>query len=200
MNTKMEIAGMNINVVIAIIGIMSFSAGARNLISGANQIDRQQQSPHASAQTSQFGQLVGDWKIKDYSLNPQGKWLEGNGANWNFYWILGGTAIQDDWISPSLDKPEPDKGRQYGTNIRIYNPKQGQWDMAWASNSGAKIDTFSAREKNRQLIMRGLFNGRDSKITFFDITATHFSWKLEQKNVSSGEWSKVYRIEASRIK
>lgn len=185
---------------IAIIGILPIAASTTNIVSSNIQIDRQLQSPQAPHQTSQFGQLVGDWKIKDYAPTPQGNWIEGSGANWNFYWILGGTAIQDNWISPSLDKPEPEKGRQYGTNIRIYNPEQNQWEMAWASNSGAKIDTFSAKEKNNKLIMRGLFNGHDSKITFFDITASRFSWKLEQKNSNEGKWSEVYRIEAFRIK
>ena len=171
---------------------------AKTITQESNRIDSQQQSTRAPLQTSQFGQLVGKWKVKDYTLNSDGKWLEGSGANWNFYWILGGTAIQDDWISPSLDKPAPVKGRQFGTNIRIYNPKLNQWDMAWASNSGAKVDTFSAKAKDQQLIMRGLFNGKDSQITFFNIKPAQFSWKLEQKDKTSDSWSEVYRIEAFR--
>ncbi len=164
----------------------------------SEQINTQQQSVKAAAETSQFGRLVGRWKIQDYGLNAEGEWQQGNGADWNFYWILAGNAIQDDWIAPGMDKPAPENGRQYGTNIRIYNPQLKQWEMAWASNTGAKIDTFTASLEDQNMVMRGLFNGTDSKITFFEISDNHFSWKLEQQNTAEA-WVEVYRIEAERF-
>lgn len=156
------------------------------------------QSPQAPAQTSQFGQLVGHWKIADKGLGQDGKWQDGNGADWNFYWILNGSAIQDDWISPSLSQPEPKSGRQYGTNIRIFNPKKNQWEMAWASNSGQKVDTFTATENQGEIVMKGFYNGAETRITFFDIKPKRFSWKMETQD-AKGEWRIIYRIEATRV-
>ncbi len=160
----------------------------------------QQQSKTAPAETSQFGQLVGNWAITDSGIDKDGNWKAGNGADWNFYWILNGTAIQDDWIAPSLDKPAPEKGRQFGTNIRIYNPKMKRWDTAWASNTGAKIDIFSATTINGALVMQGHYYGKETKISFYNISTNHFSWKMEQQDKDTKQWSEVYRIEGTRKK
>ncbi len=161
-----------------------------------------QQSINLSAppESYHFGRLVGEWKITDWSVDAKGKRQDGPGANWNFYWILGGTAIQDDWISPGYDKPAPEKGRQFGTNIRIYNPKTKQWEMAWMSNSGAKLDTFKATGSEKDMVMRGFYNGAETKITFYDIGANRFSWKMEKQAQATAKWTLVYRIEARRIK
>jgi len=143
-------------------------------------------------------QLLGHWQIEDSSPDVEGIWQPGPGASWHFYPILNGHAVQDDWISPPLNQPAPASGRQYGTNIRIYNPKKSQWEMAWASSKGQQVDTFVATETGATIIMTGLFNGQNSRITFFAITENTFSWKLEIKQ-PSGHWSEVYRIKASRL-
>ncbi|BDX08686.1 hypothetical protein [Planctobacterium marinum] len=44
--------------------------------------------------------------------------------------------------------------------------------------------------------MRGTFSGNESKITFYDIQANRFHWKLEIK--TDTDWKEVYRIIASR--
>lgn len=146
---------------------------------------------------SVMSKLIGHWQIEDSSLNQQGEWQVGAGASWHFYPILNGHAIQDDWIAPALDQPEPATGRQYGTNIRIYNPKEGRWEMAWASVKGQKVDTFTAVEKDRQIIMSGLFNGQNSRITFFNIQKSSFDWKLELEQANKS-WTEVYRIKGKR--
>ncbi len=143
--------------------------------------------------------LLGQWEIADSAINAEGQWQAGPGASWHFYTILNGHAVQDDWISPPLHKPAPEAGRQYGTNIRIYNPKQNRWEMAWASVKGQQVDTFTATESDAQIVMTGLFNGRSSRITFFNIQANSFDWKLEfQQAEPESTWSEVYRIQAKR--
>ncbi len=148
-------------------------------------------------ENSLLKKLLGTWEITDSTLDPQGQWQPGQGASWHFYPILNGHAIQDDWIAPALTQPEPDTGRQYGTSIRIYNPKRNQWDMAWASIKGQKVDTFTAVEKDAAIIMSGQFNEATSRITFFNLKANSFDWKLELKQVNE-TWLEVYRIIAKR--
>ncbi|NQZ06592.1 MAG: hypothetical protein HRT35_05455 [Algicola sp.] len=169
-------------------------------VSAEDAINIQQLSAKAPAQTSQLTGLIGNWKIDDHFLDKDGKWQPAGGAQWKFYWILGGTAIQDDWISPALDKPAPKAGRQFGTNIRIYNPKLKRWEMAWASNTGGKIDTFNAVAEGESVVMSGFFNGADSRITFYDIKPQSFAWKLEQQDKESGKFKEIYRIKGERIK
>ncbi|MEZ5473284.1 MAG: hypothetical protein R3E90_16060 [Marinicella sp.] len=148
-------------------------------------------------QSSVMSELIGNWKVEDSSVNAQGEWQTGQGASWHFYPILNGHAIQDDWISPPLTQAEPANGRQYGTNIRIFNPKENRWEMAWASVKGQKVDTFVATEQDRKIIMTGLFNGQNSRITFYDIKKDSFNWKLEFQQ-SDQSWHEVYRIKGKR--
>ena len=148
-----------------------------------------------------FKSLIGEWSIEDYSLTKEGKWQSAGGADWNFYSVLNGAAIQDDWIAPALDKPAPESGRQFGTNIRIYNPKTQEWEMAWMANTGKKVDTFKAKEFKDKIVMHGDYQGNPTRITFFNISKNQFSWTMEvdasrQKN--SPKWNTVYKIEGTR--
>lgn len=149
-------------------------------------------------QNSLMQHLLGHWVISDSTRDASGVWQDGVGASWHFYPILNGHAVQDDWISPALSVPSSSGSRQYGTNIRIYNPKKQRWEMAWASVKGQQVDTFVATETDSAIIMTGQFNGQQSKITFYDIKVNSFLWKLEFQQAQTDSWSEVYRIEAIR--
>lgn len=158
-------------------------------------------NPLATEQTKQFATLLGKWEITDSSIDKQGKWQLGVGADWNWYTILDGHAIQDEWIQPSLSKDIDNNKRQYGTNIRIYNPQKNQWEMAWASNGGKKIDTFTAKGKDGTIIMTGIYSGENTRITFYNMKADTFDWKMEyQSKTDKNLWKEVYRIHGKRKK
>jgi len=156
-------------------------------------------NPLAPVETKQYAPLIGEWKITDSSLGKDGKWHAGQGADWNWYTILNGHAIQDDWISPPLSK-ETEKGkRQYGTNIRTFNPETSQWEQIWTSSNGKKIDSFSAKEKDGAIVMRGFYTGNESRITFFNLKTDTFDWKMEiQSKEDKSIWKEVYRIHGKR--
>ena len=146
-----------------------------------------------------FHDLIGKWEIQDEILTPEGTFQSGQGAQWHFYEILNGQAVQDDWIAPPFGTElTANQKRQFGTNIRIYNPEQQRWEMAWASSSDRKIDVFTATTSDDRITMTGNFNGAPSRITFFDITANTFSWSLERQSVTEDQWRVVYRMEAKR--
>jgi hypothetical protein len=156
-------------------------------------------NPLAPKETQQFASLMGNWRITDSSLNKDGKWIAGSGADWNWYTILNGHAIQDDWIQPPLSKKVPVGKRQFGTNIRIYNPKEKRWEMAWASNAGKKIDTFKAKASEGRVVMRGLYAGNETRITFFNMKPKTFDWKMEvQSKTDKTKWKEVYRIHGEK--
>ncbi len=155
-------------------------------------------NPDAPPETAQFGQLVGVWDITDETLQSDGTWKADSGAEWIWYYVLDGHAIQDDWIAPARHVPTAETPRQYGTNLRIYDPAAERWDLAWISNTDRKLSTFTATMQDDALVMRGTTaNGQASRITFFDITPTTFEWKLELGQ-EDGSWTEVYRIHGVR--
>ena len=94
----------------------------------------------------------------------------------------------------AIAKIDPTK-RVFGTNIRTYNPKTNQWEMAWISSLGNKVDTFKAIEKNGHIVMTGFYNGANTRITFFNMPASTFDWKMEiQSSKDKIKWTEVYRI------
>ncbi len=152
----------------------------------------------APPETYHFGQFVGSWSIQDETLQADGSWLEGEEAEWIWYYILDGFAIQDDWIAPARHLPAGENGRQYGTNLRIYNPQTDAWELAWLSNTGKTVDVYDATGTAEEVIMtRTLPNGRGQRITFFDITPSSFEWKMEVEQPDT-TWQEVYRIHATR--
>jgi hypothetical protein len=156
-------------------------------------------NPLAPPETKQYAPLLGNWEITDFSLDKEGKWQPGSGADWNWYTILDGQAIQDDWIQPSLNEKVELGKRQYGTNIRIYNPKKKKWDQIWTSSGSKKFDQFTAVEKDGAIIMRGFYAGNESRITFFNIQTNSFEWKMEfQSKENKSIWKEVYRIQGKR--
>lgn len=77
-----------------------------------------------------FGALIGAWDIiwMDHLDVAEIRKVKGE---WIFSRVLDGTAVQDTFIVPSRAEaklhPQPDA--EYGTTIRIYNPKTECWDI-----------------------------------------------------------------------
>lgn len=158
-------------------------------------------NPLAPVETAQYAPLLGQWSITDESIDKQGNWQAGPGADWNWYTILDGHAIQDDWIQPALNKDVPVGKRQYGTNIRTYNPKKKQWDQIWTSSSGHKFDTFTAIGDGEKIVMRGFYAGYETRVTFYNLKPNSFDWKMEQQSKTDpSQWKEVYRIHGKRKK
>lgn len=77
-----------------------------------------------------FGILIGEWDIvwNDHLEEVNPRKVKGE---WIFSRVLDGTAVQDLFIVPSrterLRNKQPDA--EYGTTLRIYNPKILAWDV-----------------------------------------------------------------------
>ena len=107
-------------------------------------------SPEAPAETKLMGQLAGVWDAEQTIVAKDGSW---NGkktkAIWRWYYILDGQAVQDDWISiDSLNRQ-----KAVGTNIRIYNPDEKLWYMAWIDKTHRRLATFTAINDSGNVIM-----------------------------------------------
>ena len=153
-------------------------------------------NPEAPSETKLMGQLAGVWDAEQTIVAKDGSW---NGkktkAIWRWYYILDGQAVQDDWISiDSLNRQ-----KAVGTNIRIYNPDEKLWYMAWIDKTHRRLATFTATNDGGNVIMDGINStGRHIRNTFYQITANTFDWKQEWTFDEGKSWVEVARIHCTR--
>lgn len=142
-----------------------------------------------------FGCLVGEWDIEwiDHLEDTTPRRVKGE---WLFSWVLDGTAVQDLFIVPSrserLVNKQPDA--EYGTTLRIFNPKTLVWDIFYGC-TGEAI-RLTARKVGNDIVLTENVTEK-MRYVFSDITASVFHWRKEQMN-DMGKWEIVAKIEAKR--
>ena len=155
-------------------------------------------NPNAPPETAILGQLVGTWDIDQSIINKDGTWGgRKRHAIWKWYYILDGQAIQDDWILiDSLNNKHV-----AGTNIRIYNPKEKQWHMAWIDKTVRRLATFTATNDSGTVVMNGHnAKGQQIKNIFYNIKENEFDWRQEWTLDDGESWITVTKIHGTRIK
>jgi hypothetical protein len=153
-------------------------------------------NPDAPKETEQFGQLAGKWNAEQTIRNKDGTWSEKTTkAEWRWYYILDGHAIQDDWFS----EDSTNKMQWVGTNIRIYNPEEKQWHMAWIDKTNRRLASFTAVYENGIMKMDGTnAKGRHIKNIFSNISKESFDW-VQQWTFDKGKsWVEVARIHCTK--
>jgi hypothetical protein len=157
-------------------------------------------NPAAPAQLDAMASLIGEWAITTETRQQDGTWQASDGAQWNFYFILDGHAIQDDWIAHGAPVGDPPM-MQLGTNIRIYDTAEERWEMAWIANAARSLSIYMAtNEPDGSVVMSSYFGVPNMRrITFFDMQADSFEWKLEFSNDEGETWLEVFRIHGARI-
>lgn len=140
-----------------------------------------------------FGRLVGTWACKSAQRQPDGSFKEqAEEATWTWFYTLDGRAVQDVW--------EDVKGG-IGTNLRVYDPEQAKWHIAWATTGQRDLSQFTAVSAGADIVMtgeqpaRGPFPAHQARVTFHDISATSFLWKYEASAPGGG----TQRQEFSRL-
>lgn len=141
---------------------------------------------------AQFGRYLGDWRIEDEQLKPDGSgWEAGDGARWIFTCLGNGMAVQDFWI--------PGDGT-VGTNLRTWNPDSGSWDIAWAIDTLPGFTHIEAKQQdNGNIVMMYKSPIPDPlrRITFFPPDSEGWDWQLEYSRDGGETWRVVYRIRAT---
>jgi hypothetical protein len=145
-------------------------------------------------------QLLGEWDAFQIKKNSTGQWSgDTTYAQWHWYTILDGDAIQDDWIGFSKNQESKQQPYIAGRNIRIYNSDEKQWYMTWIGRGSKKLAHFKAVNENNMVIMSGKnISGRHVHNTFFNITANSFDWKQEWTFDEGKNWIEVSRIHCKR--
>ena len=142
-----------------------------------------------------FGSLVGEWEIEwtDRLYDATPRRVKGE---WIFSWVLDGTAIQDLFIVPSRDErlinKQPDA--EYGTTLRIFNPKTSAWDIFYGC-MGEAI-RLTARKVGEEIILTENTT-RKMRYVFSDIKSSSFLWRKERMN-ENDEWITVAKVMAEK--
>ena len=144
-----------------------------------------------------FGALVGEWNIEwvDHLEADEPRRVKGE---WIFSWVLEGTAIQDVFIVPSrserLQNKQPDA--EYGTTLRIFNPRSSTWDIFYGCRGEAI--RLTARRADDEIILTENTT-EEMRYVFSQITSTSFKWRKELKN-ASGKWYVIAKVMAQKAK
>jgi len=155
-------------------------------------------NPNAPSETELLGQLTGIWDIEQEIRNRDGSWGETRRAEWHWYYVLDGHAIQDDWIQPPLSAGDVEN-RNFGTNLRIYDTETQTWDMAWIDSTNRGLSSFTATNEDGTVVMVGENpSGRPVRNRFFDMTRDTFEWVQEWTFDDGATWVPVTQIHATR--
>lgn len=142
-----------------------------------------------------FGRLVGEWDIiwNDHLEDAEPRRVKGE---WIFSRILDGTAVQDLFIVPSraerLHDKQPDA--EYGTTLRIFNPKTMAWDIFYGC-MGEAI-RLTARMVGEEIILTENTTEK-MRYVFSDIRDSSFLWRKERMD-GSNEWKTVAKVTAEK--
>ena len=160
------------------------------------------ESPEPASELPILGSLLGLWDVSMTSRNRDGSWPEESKPFlWRWYSILDGQAIQDDWIrlTQKDDVTSQPTSRVMGTNIRIYNPEEELWHMAWIDSTNRKVATFTATNHDGTVVMRGdSAQGRPIRITFSNFTSQTFEWTQEWTSDGGETWFPVAKMQCRR--
>lgn len=147
---------------------------------------------------AQFGRYIGDWDIADEGLQQDGTtWLPGNGARWNFTCVGDGIAVQDFWM-PNGAESGPAPG--VGTNLRIYDPDNNRWEIAWTATQSKGFTHIQAEADEAGNVNMHFVSPEQNpprRITFFSPTEEGWNWVMEMSFDSGETWTPVYKITAT---
>ena len=143
-----------------------------------------------------FGQFVGEWDfdwIENYDTSEE-RHIPGE---WIFSWVLEGTAIQDVFICPSrnerLTRTYPDA--EYGTTIRIFNPKSQAWDIFYGCTGEAT--RLEARKEADTIVLTEI-TSKTMKWIFSEIKQDSFCWSRVHWNENTSTWKANAKLYATR--
>lgn len=137
----------------------------------------------------QYGQFEGSWSCLPEFRDAEGNWQQAPGRpTWVWHYVLDGHAVQDVWLpDPEHSPPTATKG----TNLRVYDAENDEWDMVWTTETMGGFQHFTAKMLDGDIVMHGDIPAgqrpaHKARITFHNITDSSFDWKYEASGVDDG--------------
>ena len=153
-----------------------------------------------------YGQFVGNWEADAMWCLPDGTTRE-HYWEMHFDWVLEGRAIQDVWITPprhgphSVEQSLPwgEFGNQYGTTIRVYDPKIDAWHITYIDPCSGYQAKLIGQLTGDEIVQQG--TGSDGALLrwlFSDIRSNAFRWYAEISRDDGATWHKALEMFARR--
>ncbi len=140
----------------------------------------------------EFGQLRGQWSCSISERNRDGVWsLRPTGAQWTWFYALGGYAVQDLW-QPTVVAGQP---ASFATSLRTFDASSGVWHSAWTSTAQPQFERWHSVERGARLILQN--DASTARIQFHEIKARGFEWRYLVQ--ADGIWQSVLRTECTRL-
>ena len=148
-------------------------------------------NPTAPARSREFNFLIGRFACEDQLLAPDGSWTR-SASEWSASYVLNGAAVQD-WYW---------NDRFAGTSIRTFDPSQEAWLVDFVGMPGVVTGRWVGQPEGMNMVMRqerqdAAGHPVVSRLTFFDITPTSFSWVGEE--VRGEDVRPTWKISCERI-
>lgn len=126
-----------------------------------------------------FGRLVGSWDCAGRFFEPDGAVRSTHVAEWHFAWVLDGRAVQDVLVSPPRrDRRAGQPFFEYGTTLRVYDPRIEAWRITFASAVNGTVVNLLARQRGDEIWLEGRApDNRLFRWTFSEITDTSVRWQ-----------------------
>jgi hypothetical protein len=152
------------------------------------------EGPHAglAAKLNLFGQFIGSWALQVTNYFPDGG-SETVPGEWRFGWILRGRAVQDVYIART------GKHQEYGTAIRIYDPVQDAWRIAWSGPMRGRQILLTGRSRGSEIVLEGTENAVALRWIFSQLHGRSFRWRALESHDDGATWTTVQEFRAQRM-
>jgi hypothetical protein len=148
--------------------------------------------PTLAPELSLFGQFVGTWEIEiDFWPRDAPAWQ--TTGLWLFDWILDGRGIQDVLLHTS---PTGSVGR--GTTIRIYDPLEHVWRVAFFGPISRTYVMLTGRADGHTILIEGLERDDLLRWSFHDVSDNSFLWRGHVSSDGGATWHYEQEMRARR--
>jgi hypothetical protein len=152
-----------------------------------------------------YGQFVGSWEAEAQAFLPD-RSTRKHFWEIHFSWVLEGRAIQDVWVTPPRHGPRVGESQpwgtftnQYGTTLRIYDPKLDAWRVTWIDPAAGYRADLVGRPDGDSIFQEGTgSDGAQLRWIFSDIGDRSFRWRAEVSRDAGSNWYKAIELLAQR--
>ena len=151
-------------------------------------------------ETDTFGRFIGSWEL-DWSRPADPDAPVGVRGDLHFGWVLGGRAVQDVWVVPSVGASgagEPGYAF-HGSTIRFFDPRISAWRSTWVEPVNGRVRKFIGRDVDGEIHLVSLDEDPFLRWRFTEISADRFVWLGEWSDDEARTWQLEERMVAHRI-
>jgi hypothetical protein len=161
-------------------------------------------NPGAPLELSQFAFIIGSWSCDARVIGEDGGWQAFN-ATWVGRYILDGFVIADEYRMTD----QTGELIVHGMNFRSYSVEKKTWMMRWLNARGSfwlelgPEQLGGVRVTNETItfdFIDTLAPDAITRVTFSNITDSHFTWSAERSKDQAKTWAQFMVIESHRTK